>query len=44
MTQIDWKENIEKYADLLETLNSIMIRTAAKYDTLVTQHIEKTFL
>ena len=44
MTKTNWEENIEKYADLLDTLDSIMQEAAKKYENLVTNHIEKTQL
>lgn len=42
MVQTNWKDNIEKYADLLDTLNDILIQASEKYENLVTDHIEKT--
>lgn len=44
MVNTNWKENIEKYAALLETLNSCLVSAAAEYDTLVSDHIEQTQL
>lgn len=44
MVQTNWEENIDKYADLLDTLRSILILAAAKYDTLTTQEIAKIVL
>ncbi len=44
MAETNWKENIDKYADLLDTLNTILLEAAKKYDDLVTNHIEKTKL
>jgi len=42
MAQTNWEENIEKYADLLDTLKEILDQASKKYDNLVTNHIEKT--
>ena len=42
MAQTNWKENIEKYADLLDTLKDILDQASSKYDVLVTNHIEMT--
>ena len=42
MAQTNWEENIEKYADLLDTLKDILDQAAQKYDNLVTDYIEKT--
>ncbi len=42
MTKTNWKENIEKYADLLETLEDILNDASKSYDDLVENHIEKT--
>lgn len=44
MAQTNWEENIEKYADLLDTLKDILDQAAKKYDNLVSDHIEKTKL
>lgn len=44
MVQINWEENIRKYADLLDTLKEILATACTKYDGLVTNHIEKTKL
>lgn len=41
MAQTDWEENIDKYADLLDTLQDILEQASKKYDNLVTNHIEK---
>jgi len=43
MTKINWSENIEKYAKLLETLEGILEAAASEYDDLV-DDIEKTKL
>ncbi len=42
MTKTNWNENIEKYADLLDTLEEILIQAATQYEALVSEHIEKT--
>lgn len=42
MAQTNWEENIEKYADLLDTLKDVLDQASKKYDNLVTNHIEKT--
>ena len=44
MVETDWEENIEKYANLLDTLQKILNESADKYDHLTTDHIEKTKL
>lgn len=41
MTEVNWKEEIDKYADLLETLKDCLDYAAEEYDGLVTNHIEK---
>lgn len=41
MAQTNWEDNIEKYADLLDTLKDILDQASKKYDSLVTNHIEK---
>ncbi len=42
MTTTKWKDNIKKYADLLRTLNDILVHASNKYDNLVIDYIEKT--
>lgn len=42
MVQTNWEENIDKYADLLETLNDILNQSADAYDALVVNYIENT--
>ena len=42
MAQTNWEDNINKYADLLDTLKDILNQASQKYDHLVTNHIEKT--
>ncbi|MFS0675160.1 WXG100 family type VII secretion target [Ornithinibacillus sp. 179-J 7C1 HS] len=44
MVNTNWRENIDKYADLLDTLQNILESAASKYDNLVENHIEKTKL
>ena len=42
MTEVNWQENIKKYAALLDTLKEILYNAANQYDDLVVNHIEKT--
>lgn len=42
MTSTNWQQNIEKYAGLLETLDSILQKAADEYDDLVDNHINTT--
>lgn len=44
MVQTSWEENIEKYADLLDTLKVILKQASKEYDSLVTNYIEQTYL
>ena len=44
LVDTSWRKNIEKYASLLVTLESILIEAAKEYDNLVDEHIEKTKL
>lgn len=44
MVDDNWSQNIEKYADLLDTLQQILIEASQKYDELTTNYIEKTKL
>lgn len=44
MVDTNWKDNIEKYADLLDTLDGILDEAATKYEDLETNHIETTQL
>lgn len=44
MTETNWKQNIEKYADLLITLDGILKSATTKYEDLITNHIEQTKL
>ena len=41
MTKINWKENIEKYAELLETLAAILAEAAGKYEELISQAFQQ---
>ena len=42
MVQTNWKDNIEKYAALLDTLKKAIDYAAGKYDKLVVDYIETT--
>ena len=42
MTNTNWKENINKYSNLLDTLNSILINAADEYDELAEDYVAKT--
>ena len=44
LSETNWEQNIEKYADLLDTLSRILDEAAYKYDNLVTNNIERTKL
>ena len=44
MVNTNWRENITKYATLLETLKSVLIRSAFQYDTLTSDYITSTKL
>ena len=44
MVTTNWKDNIEKYASMLDTLQEILDNAATQYDGLVTNHIELTKL
>lgn len=44
MTEVNWKENIDKYAALLDTLSEAIDYAASQYDDLVVNHIERTKL
>lgn len=44
MSQTNWKENINKYADLLDMLKEVLDDASTQYNTLVSDHIEKTKL
>ena len=42
MANINWRKNIEKYADLLDTLKTILVAASSNYDSLVTNYVETT--
>lgn len=42
MTNTNWEKNIEKYASLLDTLNSILIKASGEYEGLMTDYIRTT--
>jgi WXG100 family type VII secretion target len=42
MVNANWRDNIKKYAELLDTLKDILDAAAKEYDDLVEDHIEKT--
>lgn len=42
MVNTNWENNIKKYASLLDTLNSILIKAAGEYDTLMTDYVRTT--
>lgn len=44
MTQTNWSENIEKYAQLLDTLTNILKNAATEYEALVIDHIQNTWV
>lgn len=44
MVDMNWARNIEKYADLLDTLQEILVDAADKYDELTSLYIERTKL
>lgn len=44
MTQTSWKDNIEKYAALLDTLKKILYEGNSQYENLVSNYIETTKL
>ncbi|MCI3924736.1 WXG100 family type VII secretion target [Paenibacillus sp. TRM 82003] len=44
MANTNWRDNIDKYAALLDTLQGILEAAATEYDELVENHIEKTQL
>lgn len=41
MTDTNWKKNIDKYADLLDTLKDILNQASIEYENLVRNHIEQ---
>jgi len=42
LVNTNWADNIEKYASLLETLQTILEQSANEYDGLVTNYIQNT--
>lgn len=42
MTNVNWSENIEKYAALLDTLDHILIQSADKYEELLEDYVRTT--
>lgn len=44
ITDTSWRQNIEKYASLLDTLNDILLQSAQEYDNLMTYHVRRTKL
>lgn len=44
MAEVNWKTNIQKYANLLDTLNSILDSAATQYEELVSNNIATTKL
>ena len=42
MTNTNWKDNINKYANLLDTLNSILLNAADEYEQLEDNYIATT--
>ena len=44
MVNEDWKENVDKYVDLLETLDQILDEAAMYYENLEDSYIETTKL
>lgn len=44
MTNVNWKNNIEKYAALLCTLESILNEAAGQYEDLMANHVRETQL
>ena len=44
MAECNWEKNIDKYADLLDTLKEILDMAAKEYDGLTSNYIEKTQL
>ncbi len=44
MADTNWKQNIERYAAMLDTLKEILSDAAGQYEALVTDHIEQTKL
>ncbi|MBQ8210275.1 MAG: WXG100 family type VII secretion target [Clostridia bacterium] len=44
MAETNWEDNIDKYADLLDTLKDILFQASKQYDNLAINYIEKTKL
>ncbi len=44
MVDTNWKQNIDKYAALLDTLCQILIESAGRYDTLMETCVRQTKL
>ena len=44
MVETGWEENIKRYADLLDTLEKIMLDASRQYESLVVDHIQNTKL
>lgn len=42
MANVNWEQNIDKYADLLDTLVKILDNSCNDYEDLVENHIDKT--
>ena len=42
MTNTNWKDNIEKYARLLDMLNEALIASADEYDELMSSYVRTT--
>ena len=41
MAQVNWEENIDKYADFLETLEDALNHASTKYETLSSEYLDK---
>ena len=42
MAEVNWEEDVKKYADLLDTLSEILIESSRMYEDLSENYIEKT--
>lgn len=42
MTDTNWKQNIGKYAALLDSLDNILNKAASEYENLITEHVRET--
>lgn len=40
MSQTNWEDNINKYANLLDTLKNILDEASRQYETLVKDHVD----